>query len=288
MSRPVLAGLVGRSPEWVKHVETGRLHVPRLPMLIRLAEVLGIADLADLTGDQSTRIPRFAYGEHPTVPAIRDAVQRYSLMTQGAGPPPLATLRERVAAAWRDWHQSPNRRSDVGAVLPRLLVDSQDAVAALDGQARREANAVLAEAYHLAQHVLVNAAPPELLWLVVERGMTAAQAADQPLALAGAAWTVGNMLRIGGRMDEALNLVHEAADLLERWQPAAAWGEPHRRFVEVARGTAQSRGNRPRLNCLTRAPRTAGSPPRGCCCAPATRVLMRSATAPPRAPSSTT
>jgi transcriptional regulator with XRE-family HTH domain len=216
MSRPVLAGLVGRSPEWVKHVESGRLATPRLPMLIRLAEVLGIGDLVELTGDQSMRINRFAYGEHPTVPAIRAAVQRYTLTRPDRPAQPVGVLRERMSAAWRTWHRSPNRRTDVGSVLPDLIVDCQDTVAVLDdGAERRDANAVLAEAYHLAQHVLVNAAPPDLLWLVVERAMAAAQAADRPLALAGGAWTVGNMLRVDGRMDEALALVHDAADLLE-------------------------------------------------------------------------
>jgi transcriptional regulator with XRE-family HTH domain len=41
MSRPVLGGLVGRSAEWVKAVETGRLQVPRLPMLLQIARALG-------------------------------------------------------------------------------------------------------------------------------------------------------------------------------------------------------------------------------------------------------
>lgn len=42
MSRPVLGGLVGKSADWVKAVETGRLLTPRLPMLLRLAEVLQV------------------------------------------------------------------------------------------------------------------------------------------------------------------------------------------------------------------------------------------------------
>jgi transcriptional regulator with XRE-family HTH domain len=220
-TRAVLAGLVGRSEEWVKAVETGRLHMPRLPMLIRLAEALGIGDLAELAGDQSIRIPpRLAYGVHPSVPAIREVVQRYSLTRPDQPPQPVATLRARVDAGWRAWHTSPTRRSDVGAVLPALLVDCQNA-AAHEGADRRAVHAVLADAYHLAQHAIVNAAEPELLWLVVERGMAAAQVADEPLALAGAAWTVGMMLRVAGRMDEALSLVHEAADLLEPRLPDA-------------------------------------------------------------------
>jgi hypothetical protein len=97
-----------------------------------------------------------------------------------------------VAAGWRRWHASPHRRTEVGAPLPDLLTDCQDATQALDGRDRRAARAVPADTYRLARHVLVNA-EPELLWLVVDRGMTAVQVADDSLALAGAAWTVGMM-----------------------------------------------------------------------------------------------
>lgn len=42
MSRAVLGGLVGRSVEWVKAVENGRLRTPRLQMLIEIAGALGL------------------------------------------------------------------------------------------------------------------------------------------------------------------------------------------------------------------------------------------------------
>src|SRR5262249_45319141 len=54
-----------------------------------------------------------------------------------------------------------------------------------------------------------------------DRGMAAAQVADDPLALGGAAWTIGMMLRGGGRMDESLRLVHDAAQVLEPHLPDA-------------------------------------------------------------------
>ncbi|MGH3814835.1 MAG: helix-turn-helix domain-containing protein [Pseudonocardiaceae bacterium] len=53
MTRAVLGGLVGRSDEWVKAVETDRLLTPRIPLLLRLAEVLKVDDLAQLTGRRS-------------------------------------------------------------------------------------------------------------------------------------------------------------------------------------------------------------------------------------------
>jgi transcriptional regulator with XRE-family HTH domain len=220
LTRPVLGGLVGRSADWVKAVENGRLLTPRLPMLLRLAEVLRV-DLVALTGEQSVPIAGFAYGWHAVVPAVRDAVQRYTVTRPEEAPYPVAVLRDRAASAWRSWHTSPTRRTDVGTVLPALLSDCHAAAAILDGADRRAAHAVLADAYRLAQHVLVNAAKPELMWLVAERSMNAAHIADQPVALAGAAWTVGMVLRTAGRMDEALALVDEAATVLEPALPEA-------------------------------------------------------------------
>src|SRR5262245_12465655 len=214
-SRAVLGGLVGRPEEWDKALESNRLKMPRLPMLIRLAEVLGVTDLAEITGGLSMGITQFQRGEYACVPAICAAVQRYTLIRPSGQPQPVEHLRARAAHAWRTWHTSQNRRTDVGALLPALVTDCRDAAAALDGAERRAAHAVLADAYHLTQHALVNAAEPELLWLVVERAMTAAQVADEPLALAGAAWTVGMMLRQAGRVDEALALVREGADLID-------------------------------------------------------------------------
>lgn len=221
MSRAVLGGLVGRSGEWVKAVEAGRLQQPRLPMLLRLADVLNLPDLAELTGDQSVEVASLARGRHPSVAGIKAVVQRHSVLTVDRAPFPVAVLRDRCATAWRLWHTSTDRRTDVGALLPDLIGDCQAAAATLAGQEQRAAQAVLADAYHLAQHVLVNAAEPELLWLVVDRGMAAAQVADTPLALAGAAWTVGMMLRGDGRMDEALRLVGDASRLLEPRLPDA-------------------------------------------------------------------
>lgn len=49
-TRTVVAGLVGRSPQWLKDVERGRRLPPRWDMLVRLAQVLHV-DVTALTGD---------------------------------------------------------------------------------------------------------------------------------------------------------------------------------------------------------------------------------------------
>ncbi|HEV2088609.1 MAG TPA: helix-turn-helix transcriptional regulator, partial [Cryptosporangiaceae bacterium] len=82
MSRPVLGGLVGRSAEWVKAIETGRLLPPRLPMLLRLAQVLRVPELADLTGQQQVSSAAYAKSAHESLPTVARALVSYPL---GAG-----------------------------------------------------------------------------------------------------------------------------------------------------------------------------------------------------------
>lgn len=60
MSRRVLGGLVDRSAEWVKAVETGRLRTPKLQVLTKIAHALDGRDLGELTGNgQAVSVPRF-------------------------------------------------------------------------------------------------------------------------------------------------------------------------------------------------------------------------------------
>src|SRR4051794_6415727 len=71
-TRPVLGGLVGRSSDWVKALENGRLLTPRMPMLLRLAEALDVRDLSQLTG--SHRIPLGSITKAP-VPGMESVTQ---------------------------------------------------------------------------------------------------------------------------------------------------------------------------------------------------------------------
>ncbi|SEH00381.1 Transcriptional regulator, contains XRE-family HTH domain [Nonomuraea solani] len=112
MSRPVLAGLVGYSAEWLKGIESGRRLPPRLPVLVRLAEVLAVGDVAVLAGSDMDlggqhHHPHQLVRAHPheAVPAIREAV-RAPLLTVTGQPSPVAALRRRTSDAWRLWHTS--------------------------------------------------------------------------------------------------------------------------------------------------------------------------------------
>jgi transcriptional regulator with XRE-family HTH domain len=221
LSRPVLAGLVGMSASWLKGIERGTRLPPRLPLLVKLAEALAVGDVAVLAGSDmdlgdATSIPvsSFARIPHDAVPAIREAI-RDPLLTVPARPVDVAALAARAADAWLLWHQSPQHRTDVGRILPRLVTDARVAARVAEGQDRRFASAVLADVYALVQHEVVWASEAELTWTAADRAMTAAQDADTPAALAGAAWTLGMVQRSAGDTDAALTLVRDAAGLLE-------------------------------------------------------------------------
>ena len=221
LSRPVLAGLVGMSASWLKGIERGTRLPPRLPLLVKLAEALAVGDVAvlagtdmDLGGAASVPVASFARTPHDAVPAIREAV-RDPLLIVPARPVDVAALAARTADAWLLWHQSAQHRTDVGRILPRLVTDARVAARTAEGQDRRAASAVLADVYALVQHEVVWASEAELNWTAADRAMTAAQDADTPAALAGAAWTLGMVQRSAGDTDGALTLAREAADLLE-------------------------------------------------------------------------
>lgn len=221
LSRPVLAGLVGMSASWLKGIEQGRRLPPRLPLLVKLAEALAVGDITVLVGTdldlgsaQAVPVASFARIPHDAVPAIREAV-RAAMLTVPDASVGVEALASRVRDAWMLWHTSPRHRTDVGRILPGLLTDARTAVRTSAGEQRRQASAILADVYALAQHEIVWASETELTWTVADRAMTAAQDADTPEALAGAAWTLGMVHRSAGDTDIALTLAAGAAGLLE-------------------------------------------------------------------------
>lgn len=213
-SRPVVAGLVGRSAEWLKAVEKGRRQPPRLEMLVRLADALGVRDLSEITGDLAPEQAVLARRSgHVVVPDIREAIESVTLAAAAPTVAP-AELADRVAAAWTAWHASPTPRATAGAALPQLIRDGRRALRVLDGGERRTAAASLASAYALSEQVLAWVADSALLWLAADRCMEAAQIADDPDTLAMAAWVLGNVWRSTGREEDAWRLAQDAAALL--------------------------------------------------------------------------
>ncbi|MEW1892286.1 helix-turn-helix transcriptional regulator [Streptomyces sp. NPDC085659] len=223
LTRDALGGLMGRSGSWVKGLETGRLKMPRLEVVLRLAEVLRVQNLADLTGDQAVHVSLFTGPGHPRLADVVTAVNAFTLTTDTEAPP-AAHIQARLSRAWAARHSAPNHREVIGALLPDLIRDAQLAVRQADraGQ-RRAAHAALSQVYSLSQFFLAYQPEPALLWRVAERGMVAAQESEDPQTIGIAAWLTAQAHRDAGagHYDAADAVIREALAFLEPLLPDA-------------------------------------------------------------------
>ncbi|WP_217141165.1 helix-turn-helix transcriptional regulator [Streptomyces sp. AC627_RSS907] len=198
LTREQLGGLAGRSGSWVKAVETDRLKTPRLEVILRLAEILRVRDLSDLTGNQSVHVSFFTGPGHPRLAEVKAAVEAFPL-DAGRQAPPIAHLRARLDRAWAARHSAPNHREAIGALLPDLIRDGQAVVRRAETAAdRRRAHSLLAEVYSLSQFFVAYQPDTALLWRVVERALIAAQESEEAHAIGVAAWLAGQAYRDSG------------------------------------------------------------------------------------------
>lgn len=215
MSRSVLGGLVGRSSEWVKAVESGRLQIPRLPMLLKIARALDVRDLADLTGNgQAVPVQAFTGETHSALNAVQAALTEYRFPARDS-PVNLPHLQVRLDQAWDVRHNTPNHRTAVGALLPDIIRDAQRAVRTTEGTQRRTARRLLAGVYLLADFYVAYQPAPELVWLVADRAIAEAHEADDPYGIAGGAWALTQAMRDAGRWEEAVTVAVDGARHLE-------------------------------------------------------------------------
>lgn len=216
LTRKVLAGLVGRSEDWLKKIETGGRDLRSITLLVRVARVLRVEDVSVLTGDEDVSAPVDSIGKlsHAAVPRVRAAIQGVSF----AGPVENAVAPERlhglVSAAWGLWHTSTHQRSEVGGIIPGLVRDAHACIRAHSGDERRQAHASTAELYRLVQQFLAHICEPELYWLAVDRSRAHAEESDDPLSLASAAWSMAIGQRAAGHPDEAIRTDHAGMDLI--------------------------------------------------------------------------
>ncbi|OEJ35348.1 helix-turn-helix domain-containing protein [Streptomyces subrutilus] len=221
LTRDQLGGLVGRSGSWVKAVETGRLKTPQLPVVLRIAEVLRVRDLSELTGDQAMHTALFAGPGHARFGAVREALNAFPLGSSREAPP-VAHLSARLARAWTARHSAPNHREVVGALLPDLIQDAQALVRQAPSIAdRKAAQARLAEVYFLAQFFCAYQPDAPLVWRVAERGMVAAQESGDPHAIGLAAWLTTQAHRDSAHLDAADAVTLETLRYLKPLLPDA-------------------------------------------------------------------
>ncbi|MFE1576881.1 helix-turn-helix domain-containing protein [Streptomyces fradiae] len=225
MTREQLAGFLGHHASWVKKVETGRMRMPRLPEILRIAEALRVRSLNELIGDVSEADVQLFIGPgHEKLPAVAAAINAFPFGVE-APSPRTDHLRARLAMAWQARHSSPNHRAVLGDLLPGLIRDAQVAVRAAESAAeRRAAQAALSEVYALAQFFLAYQPDTALLWRVAERALVAAQESEDPHAIGVAAWLAAQAHRDSGpaHFDAADDVAEQTLRFLRPLLPDAS------------------------------------------------------------------
>jgi transcriptional regulator with XRE-family HTH domain len=217
ISQEVLAGLIGRTPDWLSKVENGRIQLDRVSVIKALADQLDV-HLGDLL-DEPVLLDWTSDAKGGTVPALREALMDYRqtspLMQQpdDTGPPDLAILRSEVGSAWSAYQDSRYARAT--RVIPAILADAQHAVHAYCGDDQQHAQAALAMAYQGAAMVLTKIGEADLAWLAADRGLTAAHASGDLVIVGSLFRSVAHCLLANGRFAAARQLTADAVEVLQ-------------------------------------------------------------------------
>ncbi|MEU1284857.1 helix-turn-helix transcriptional regulator [Kitasatospora sp. NPDC005856] len=214
-SRPVLAALLGRSSSWLKQVENGALLPPRLPMLVRIAQHLGIDDISLLTGDVSMPTALYSGVEHASLDSVRRAVDGSPLGLSSGPVPNLDHVAARLANAWRTRMTRGDHRTALAELLPSLVSAASSAVSHPDCADRRRAEVMYASALNLTQMYAAFQGDGNLVWRVAERALATARAAGDAQAIGQACWFLVEAFRKSGQWDSAQSLTEDALRLLD-------------------------------------------------------------------------
>jgi transcriptional regulator with XRE-family HTH domain len=210
-SQVVVAGLAGVTPDYLGQIERG-LKTPTIAVLQRFASILGVQVsmlLGEPTFDEASAI-------HPVASSIQAALMSYGTSAANGELATLADLRKRVDGAWSIWQTSPRRFTEASEVLPELVVDVQRTVRAVrtDVDQFRTASQIAADLYFLLRTFTKRIGRADLSLLAADRGVLAAEDADDPVRIAAAKWNLGQILLAQGESRGAEDVAMTALSAL--------------------------------------------------------------------------
>ncbi|BCJ48378.1 transcriptional regulator [Actinoplanes ianthinogenes] len=218
LSQEVLAGLIGRTADWLGKIENNRIELDRLSVIKSLADVLDVS-LGDLLAEPSL-VEWTADSGMETVPALRAALTEYRTITalgargDSSVPPDLDDLRKETAKLWNAYQAS--RFGFVTGQLPGLLRQAQAAADELDGREQEEGRSLLGLTYQLAATQLTKLGESDLAWIAADRGLSVVRPVGDPAITGSLFRSVSHALLSTGRYQDAVRLTTDAADYLDQ------------------------------------------------------------------------
>jgi transcriptional regulator with XRE-family HTH domain len=216
LTQSILAGLVGRTEDWLRKAEHDVLPLDRLSVLRRLAFALDIS-LGDLIGEPVL----MDWSEEPgrrTIPALRVALMDHRQFLSGpytGEPVQLAGLARDIAEQWSDYQNS--RYARLTQRLPLLITDAQAACQqyGTDSDDGLRAHELTASAHQLATAFLTKLGEADLGAISATRGLAAANTSGNPLMIGSLYRSVAHALLSIGEFEQSAALTRAAADYLE-------------------------------------------------------------------------
>lgn len=221
LSQKELGARINRSESWVSQVERGARRIDRMSVLETLAEALAVP-VADLAPESTvvaaaSERPRAATSLSLAL-SSSDALQA---VLSEAAPVDVDRLGSQAAEAWEYAHGS--RYEDLTHLLGTLIPELEYAVRKTTGTDHRRVCVAKAKAYHAAAGVLSKMGETAAAWVAVDRAITAAEDADDPLLMAEGAFRLAIVFQGARRFDLAQRTAESAANALGRLVDA---GEP--------------------------------------------------------------
>lgn len=216
MPQEALAGLVGRTADWLGKAENNRIELDRLSVLRRLADALDVS-LGDLIGEP-TLVDWSPDSGVSTVPALRAALMDYRTLSPilsasvDVDPPGLDELAHAVESVFNAYQAS--RFGFAAGRAPLVLADALLAARVYGGPEEVRAHELLALSYQAAASVLTKLGECDLAWMAAERGLAAAQRTENHAIIGSLFRAVSFALLSTGRFGPAMQLCDAGASYL--------------------------------------------------------------------------
>jgi transcriptional regulator with XRE-family HTH domain len=221
LSQKELGARINRSESWVSQVERGVRRVNRMSVLEMLADALAVP-VAELAAELSVVA---AASERPrpatSLSLVLSSSDALQAVLSDVAPVDVEQLGSEAALAWEFAHGS--RHEDLSHLLGTLIPELEYAARKTTGVDRRRACVAKAKAYHAAAGVLSKMGETAAAWVAVDRAISAAEDANDPLLMAEGAFHLAIVFQGARRFDLAMRTAESAANALDR---LVAAGEP--------------------------------------------------------------
>ena len=215
----VLAGLVGRSENWLSKVENNKIEIDRVSVISMLAENLGLTWqqllCATITEQPTSGLPT----AHDALEQLRTTLADYSHLAGRASAEEaidLDVLKAQIGDVWSAYQDSRYARAT--RLLPPVIEAARNAVNGYTDEDEATAQGLLTMAYQGAAMVLTKVGESDLAWLAADRGLSAANHSDNLLISGSLYRSVAHCLLATaqfdtGRLDASVGVVDNAATL---------------------------------------------------------------------------